>query len=76
MNDGTGQTQQATVDDRKALLARLDLPSGQATVERRPVGGCDHLVVRLSPGAHPASSPTTFRGHSVRYEPLKAAVAW
>ncbi len=76
MSTKPDQTRHATIEDRRALLASLQLPTGQATVERRPVENGDQLVVRLSPGAQPASSPATFRGHPVRYEPLRAAAAW
>ncbi|AQR61636.1 hypothetical protein BZG35_08215 [Brevundimonas sp. LM2] len=66
----------ATTEDRKALLAQLGVPDGQATVERRKADDGDHLVVRLSPEARPAARPQRFRGHDVRYEPLRPAVAW
>ena len=65
-----------TLDDRKALLKQLKLPAGQATIERASGGDRDQLVVRLSPGARPATSPRRFRGRLVRYERLLAGRTW
>lgn len=63
----------ATIEDRKALLERLRLPAGQATVERRSAQDGDELVVRILPGVRPAATPRIFRGHAVFYQPLRAA---
>ncbi len=65
----------APVAIRRALLASLKLPAGQATVERCASEPVDHLVVRLSPGVRSADLPKTFEGYPVRYERLQPARA-
>jgi hypothetical protein len=71
-----GSPRNADLSIRKELLVALDLPSGAATVARRPTPEGDLLVVRLTaPGLLPADQrPARFRGFPVTYEvvrPLK-----
>lgn len=73
------QTEKKTpsMEVRRALLDLLSLPAGQATVERARGNVQDQLLVRLSPGAHPAQSPQTFCGFPVLYENLsRATTRW
>lgn len=60
--------ERASIALRRALLDHLGLPPGQATVTRRRGEAGESLVVRLSPGARPASRPETFGGLPVTYE--------
>ncbi|KMO44384.1 hypothetical protein VQ03_03765 [Methylobacterium tarhaniae] len=60
--------ERASVALRRALLDHLGLPPGQAAVTRRRTAAGETLVVRLVPGARPASRPEAFGGLPVTYE--------